>query len=101
MKLDTLFNRINKDIFNNELEIPIFTYHYDPSMYGYHTAWSGQQFISILPELPWFLSAATMAHEMIHLWQSENGYKRNHGKRFKKYARKMEKYYNLRKGSIL
>ena len=101
MKLDTLFKRINKDIFNNELETPIFALHYDASMYGFHTVWDGQNVISLMAELDWFYSATSLAHEMIHQWQYEKGYKRNHKRRFKKMARKIEKYYNLREYSIL
>ena len=101
MKLDTLFRKLNREIFNNELELPIFSLHYDVSMYGFHTIWDGQNIISIMAELDWFYSSTTLAHEMIHQWQFENGYKRDHKKRFKKIARKIEKTYKLRKGDIL
>jgi len=100
MKLDTLFKRINRDIFKGELEIPMFAVHYDISMLGFHTNWEGQHIISIMDEMPWFMSATTMAHEMIHQWQYDNGHKRNHKKRFIKMARKIEKYYNLREDTI-
>ena len=100
MKLDTLFKRINNDIFNGELETPIFAYTYDVSMFGFHTNWEGTHIICIQPEMPWFLSATTMAHEMIHQWQYDNGLKRNHKKPFKKMARKIENYYNLREDSL-
>lgn len=36
-----------------------------------------------------------IAHELIHAWQEENKKQETHGKYFKKYARKMEKDFNL------
>ena len=101
MKLDTLFKRVNKDIFRGELETPIFVYGYDVSTFGFHTIWEGQHIICIQDELPWFFGATTMAHEMVHQWQYDNGIKLNHGQQFKKMARKIETYYNLREDTII
>jgi hypothetical protein len=36
-----------------------------------------------------------IAHELIHAWQEENKKSETHGKYFIKYARKMEKEFNL------
>ena len=80
--------------------MPIFALHYEPSMYGFHTRWDGQHIISLRAEDDFYTHSRTLAHEMIHQWQLDNGYKRNHGKRFKKMARKIENYYNIREGDI-
>ena len=37
----------------------------------------------------------TLAHELIHAWQEENGHTEFHGKHFKRIARKMEKSFGL------
>lgn len=37
-----------------------------------------------------------LAHELIHAWQEENKKSETHGKFFIKYARKMEKDFNLK-----
>lgn len=37
-----------------------------------------------------------IAHELIHAWQEENKKHETHGKHFIKYARKMEKQFNLK-----
>lgn len=37
-----------------------------------------------------------LAHELIHAWQEENKKQEIHGPYFIKYARKMEKHFNLR-----
>ena len=37
-----------------------------------------------------------VAHELIHAWQEENKKSETHGPAFIKYARKMEKHFNLR-----
>jgi len=37
-----------------------------------------------------------LAHELIHAWQEENSKTEIHGKYFRKYAKKMEKDFNLK-----
>jgi len=37
-----------------------------------------------------------LAHELIHAWQEENSKTEIHGKYFRKYAKKMEKHFNLK-----
>lgn len=37
-----------------------------------------------------------LAHELIHAWQEEHKKKEIHGKFFVKYAKKMEKHFNLK-----
>jgi len=101
LRMDRLWSRVNKDIFNGELDKPIFALHYDPSMYGYHTVWGGQHIISLQAEMKYFRNATTMAHEMIHQWQYDNGLKRNHGKQFKKMAKKIARYYRIKDKAIV
>lgn len=95
-----LFEQINYDIFCNELDTPIFLTHYDDSYYGSFTVWEGLEIISLQADMDFFTGIATLAHEMIHQWQAENGYKLKHGFKFKAMTKQIENFYNLKKGEI-
>ena len=44
--------------------------------------------IYINPNIPKWQDEYVLLHEMIHMWQDIHGYKLNHGKRLKKFAKK-------------
>lgn len=100
MQIKDIFEQINYDIFGGELDMPIFITHYYDDDHGYYIRYEGLDIISIRADEDYFTGVTTLAHEMIHLWQEENGLKTNHGYKFKMMARTIENFYNLENGDI-
>lgn len=103
-KLESLFDFFNGKYFNNELERPIITVSPDTTIgaYGWCTSWKAwkngnAEFyeINLCAEhltRPYEETAGTMLHEMVHLYNLQNGVKDTsrsgtyHNKKFKEAA---------------
>lgn len=85
------FYEINRDVFDGELDTPYF-YVSDFTWFGQYWYEKGKHNIALRY---WYKNEdeffGTLAHEMVHQWQKQNGHKLNHGKRFKKKCKKVEK----------
>jgi len=105
--MKSIFKEINCDIFNGELEMPIFSaYEYDA--YGAYSFCYNQDYININIDLciSYDIIFATIAHEMCHMAQYHIQGKRwsrlkYHGLDFTKEAKKVSKFYNIPLENIL
>lgn len=85
------FHEINRDVFSGELDVPVL-YLADFTWFGQYWYEKGTHNIALRY---WYKDEneffGTLAHEMVHQWQQQRGYKLKHGKRFKKKCKKVEK----------
>ena len=101
-QLEHIYNSLNTDFFNGELQVPIITVQSKPGTFGHCTTakvWrrkdGGAYELNIAAEVlnyPIEETLDTMLHEMVHLFCRENGIKevsrggKYHNKRFKDIA---------------
>ena len=94
-QLHRWFHQINKDIFNGELPTPRITAVSLPQEYlGFCDEKSNGKYELIVSDAYMDgMQLSTLAHEMIHLWQFENGLTTSHGKEFKQWAKLFKVHY--------
>lgn len=108
--INTIFKQINYDIFGDQLypiEIILFECIENQEAYGLFVTddiidEDDFAHIVIHNDLTWFDGWCTIAHELIHykMWSDFDDKWEGHGKTFKKHARRIEKFYNLKTGTI-
>ena len=93
--LRKIYNEINSDIFNGQLDKPYILCIHEPGYFGWYAVIHKRHVINIDPVMVYNyeLMFATMAHEMIHQYQNMLEKKQIHGKFFKKIAEEIEEFY--------
>ena len=93
-----LFEKVNKELFNNELETPLIKtinmvemvglslMHFDKLIpfEGITIHQYGREFVAIQESLTGDEAFFCMVHEMVHVWQAQNNMPLDHKKEFKK-----------------
>lgn len=97
-----IFNKLNKNVYNGELDKPIFIGQLD--MLEYHGITIADKTKSGIIINPMFENyqetICTIGHELIHAWQAQHGQDLNHGKMFKFWQAETAYYLGVRQAEI-
>lgn len=87
-----IYNKLNKRYFGNQLDFVEIKFKRLKGVYGYCTDYGEFREIEIAKGLCNKIMRDTLLHEMIHVWQAQEGMPMNHKKDFRKWIKIVGKH---------